>query len=70
MTGAPYMSTAVWPLANRSKQYAGNRVISVGGTRSTSTPTGCLARWREGDRAVTDPHRMNSIRDDRPVLLS
>ena len=32
MTGAPYMSTAAWPLANRSKQYAGNRVISVGGT--------------------------------------
>ncbi len=32
MTGAPYMSTAVWPLANRSKQYAGNRVVSVGGT--------------------------------------
>jgi hypothetical protein len=25
------MSTAVWPVANRSKQYAGNRVVSVGG---------------------------------------
>jgi glycoside hydrolase-like protein len=31
LTGAPYMNTAVWPLANRSKQYAGNRVVSVGG---------------------------------------
>ena len=25
MTGAPYMTTAVWPVASRSKQYAGNR---------------------------------------------
>jgi len=31
LTGTPYMSTAVWPVANRSKQYAGNRVVSVGG---------------------------------------
>ena len=31
MTGAPYMTTAVWPVANRSKQYAGNQVVTVGG---------------------------------------
>jgi hypothetical protein len=31
LTGTPYMSTAVWAVANRSKQYAGNRVVSVGG---------------------------------------
>ena len=30
LTGTPYMSTAVWPVANRSKQYAGNRVV-IGG---------------------------------------
>ncbi len=31
LTGAPYMSTAVWPTASRSKQYAGAKVVSVGG---------------------------------------
>jgi hypothetical protein len=31
MTGAPYMTTAVWPVASRSKQYAGNRTVKVGG---------------------------------------
>jgi hypothetical protein len=31
LTGTPYMSTAVWPVASRSKQYSGNRVVSVGG---------------------------------------
>ena len=31
MTGAPYMTTAVWPVASRSKQYAGNQVVTVGG---------------------------------------
>ncbi len=31
MTGAPYMTTAVWPVASRSKQYTGNQVVSVGG---------------------------------------
>jgi hypothetical protein len=31
LTGTPYMTTAVWPVANRSKQYAGNQVVSVGG---------------------------------------
>ena len=31
MTGAPYMTSAVWPVASRSKQYAGNRVVKVGG---------------------------------------
>jgi len=31
MTGAPYMTSAVWPVANRSKQYAGNRTVKVGG---------------------------------------
>ena len=31
MTGAPYMTSAVWPVAKRSKQYAGNRVVKVGG---------------------------------------
>jgi len=25
------MTTAVWPVASRSKRYAGNRVVSVGG---------------------------------------
>jgi hypothetical protein len=31
LTGAPYMTAAVWPVANRSKQYQGNRVVKVGG---------------------------------------
>ena len=31
MTGLPYMTSAVWPVASRSKQYAGNRVVKVGG---------------------------------------
>jgi hypothetical protein len=31
MTGAPYMTSAVWPVASRSKQYQGNRVVKVGG---------------------------------------
>ena len=31
MTGSPYMTSAVWPVASRSKQYAGNRVVKVGG---------------------------------------
>jgi hypothetical protein len=31
LTGAPYMTAAVWPVANRSKQYAGNSVVKVGG---------------------------------------
>jgi hypothetical protein len=31
MTGAPYMTSAVWPVASRSKQYAGNRMVKVGG---------------------------------------
>jgi hypothetical protein len=29
--GAPYLTSAVWPVASRSKQYAGNRVVKVGG---------------------------------------
>ena len=28
---APYMTSAVWPVASRSKQYAGNRTVKVGG---------------------------------------
>jgi len=31
LTGAPFMSTLTWPVAERSKQYAGNRVVKVGG---------------------------------------
>jgi hypothetical protein len=31
LTGSPYMSTAVWPTASRSKQYAGAKVVTVGG---------------------------------------
>jgi hypothetical protein len=31
LTGSPYMSTAVWPTASRSKQYAGAKMVSVGG---------------------------------------
>ena len=31
MTGSPYMTSALWPVASRSKQYAGNRVVKVGG---------------------------------------
>jgi len=31
LTGTPYMTTAVWPVASRSKQLSGNRVVSVGG---------------------------------------
>src|SRR5216683_3136546 len=31
LTGAPYMTSAVWPVASRSKQYAGNHAVTVGG---------------------------------------
>ena len=31
LTGSPYMSPAIWPTASRSKQYAGAKVVSVGG---------------------------------------
>ena len=31
MTGSPYMSASVWPVADRSKQYAGNQTVKVGG---------------------------------------
>jgi hypothetical protein len=31
LTGSPYMTPSVWPLSARSKQYAGNRVVKVGG---------------------------------------
>ena len=31
LTGTPYMTSAVWPVASRSKQYAGNRAVTVGG---------------------------------------
>ncbi|MGH3421751.1 MAG: DUF1906 domain-containing protein, partial [Streptosporangiaceae bacterium] len=31
LTGSPYMSAAVWPTASRSKQYAGAKVVTVGG---------------------------------------
>jgi len=31
LTGSPYMSTAVWPITARSKQYAGAQVVTVGG---------------------------------------
>ena len=30
LNGAPFMSTLTWPVASRSKQYAGNRVVKVG----------------------------------------
>jgi hypothetical protein len=32
LNGTPYLTTGVWPVATRSKQYAGNRVVKVGGT--------------------------------------
>jgi hypothetical protein len=31
LTGSPYMTSSVWPVSNRSKQYAGNRTVKVGG---------------------------------------
>ena len=31
LTGSPYMTSAVWPTAARSKQYAGPQVVTVGG---------------------------------------
>jgi hypothetical protein len=31
LSGAPYLNTSVWPVADRSKQYAGNQNVSVGG---------------------------------------
>jgi hypothetical protein len=31
LTGSPYLSSAVWPLADRSKQFAGNQNVTVGG---------------------------------------
>ena len=31
LTGAPYITSAVWPTSARSKQYAGPHVVTVGG---------------------------------------
>jgi hypothetical protein len=31
LTGSPYMTSSVWPVSDRSKQYAGNRTVKVGG---------------------------------------
>jgi Domain of unknown function (DUF1906) len=31
MSGSPYLNASVWPVADRSKQYAGNQNVSVGG---------------------------------------
>jgi hypothetical protein len=31
LTGSPYMSSAVWPAAARAKQFAGPRVVKIGG---------------------------------------
>ena len=31
LTGSPYMTPSVWPAADRSKQYAGNQTVTVGG---------------------------------------
>jgi len=31
LNGAPYMTSAVWPAASRTKQFAGNKVVKVGG---------------------------------------
>ena len=71
MTGSPYMTSAVWPVASRSKQYAGNRVVKVGGISLNIDADWVASVWSRGsDRRVTDPHRPYSIRDDRPGLLS
>ena len=51
MTGSPYMTSAVWPVASRSKQYAGNRVVKVGGISHRPD-------WvRRGRAEVTAGHR-------------
>jgi len=31
LTGSPYMNSSVWPQSSRSKQYAGNQTVAVGG---------------------------------------
>jgi Domain of unknown function (DUF1906) len=31
LTGSPYMNSSVWPVAKRSKQFAGNKSVKVGG---------------------------------------
>ena len=31
LSGSPYLSASVWPVADRSKQYAGNQTVRVGG---------------------------------------
>jgi hypothetical protein len=31
LTGSPYMNSSVWPQTSRSKQYAGNQTVAVGG---------------------------------------
>ena len=31
LDGTPYVSSAVWPSASRSKQYQGNKTVKVGG---------------------------------------
>jgi hypothetical protein len=31
VTGSPYLSSAVWPATARSKQYAGPKVVKIGG---------------------------------------
>ena len=70
LDGTPYVSAAVWPSGRRSKQYQGNKVVKVAESRSRSTPTWWPARWCAGDRRVTQPYRLNSIRDHQRGLLS
>ena len=70
LDGTPYVTSAVWPSASRSKQYQGNKTVKVGGISLHIDADLVASAVCAGDRQVTDPHRPNSIRDHRPGLLS
>ncbi len=70
LTGTPYLTPSVWPVATRSKQYAGNQVVEVGGISLSIDADLVAGPVVRGGRPVTHPLRVNSIRDHRLLLLS
>jgi outer membrane biosynthesis protein TonB len=70
LSGSPYLNASVWPVADRSKQYAGNQNVSVGGISLNIDEDWVDSAVAAGLPELTHPHRMNSVRDHWPVLLS
>ena len=70
LTGTPYLTPSVWPVATRSKQYAGNQVVEVGGISLSIDADLVAGPVVRGARPVTHPLGVNSIRDHRLLLLS